>query len=156
MRLATVLATFTLFATAPAWAVDYRWVVGTGQGTVEASIRNKDGGRFTLFCGSGTDEKRSGIILEGVAAKAPKGQPVDVQVIVDGENHVFRIKDGYGPVDARGARLELQRLAQALVASRARTFTVEYPSLDAAETYPLANVRDAVRDGKKTIVTPCL
>ncbi|GEO97648.1 hypothetical protein [Methylobacterium haplocladii] len=143
-------------AATPAAAVDYRWVVGTGQGSVEASIRNKAGGNFIVFCGSGTDERRSGIILEGIADTASKGKPLDVQVVIDGKSFPFSVTDGYGPVAARGDRLMLQNLAQALSASRLAEFTIEYPSLDKSERYSLLSVRDALKEKKGTIVTPCL
>ncbi|GJE53745.1 hypothetical protein [Methylobacterium thuringiense] len=156
MPMKRVVALLAILAATPAEAVDYRWVVGTGQGSVEASIRNKSGGNFIIFCGSGTDELRSGIILEGVADTAPKQKPLDVQVVVDGKSFPFSVTGGYGPTEARGARFTLQNLAEALLASRAADFTIEYPSLDKSERYSLLNVRDALKEKKGTIVTPCL
>ncbi|WP_430912774.1 hypothetical protein [Methylobacterium sp. sgz302541] len=156
MRLICAVALMILFDTAAAQAVDYRWTVGTGQGNVEASIRNREGGRFILFCGSGTPDRRGGIIVEGPASQAPKGKPVDVQVVVDGRNFAFSVTDGYGPTTVRGERFALANLASALIASKAESFAVEYPGLGRSEKFSLLNVSDAVKEGRTTIVAPCL
>lgn len=157
MLLRSTLPTALAFLTAsPALAVEYRWTSGTGQGTVEASIRNRTGSTFRVFCGSGTDERRAGIILEGLARTAPTGKALDVQVVVDGKNYPFSITDGYGPVAARAGRFALEEMAKAMLASRVKRFTVEYPALDKSETFSLGNVGDALRERGSTIVTPCL
>lgn len=155
-RMLALAATLALLAAGPARAVDYRWVVGTGQGSVEASIRNKEGSRFVVFCTSGAVEQRGGIILEGLAEQAPKGRPVDVQVVVDGRSFAFSVKDGYGPVSARGDRLALANMARAMIGSRATQFAVEYPGLGKEELFSLLSVKEAIKEGRGTIVTPCI
>lgn len=152
LRSALVLAALST----PALAVDYRWTVGTGQGTVEAGIRNRGGGRFTIFCAAGQPDRGAGIMLDGPAGTGEKGKPVDVQVVVDGKSHAFAVTDGYGPVAARGARLDLANLSRALLASRAKRFTVEYPGLGRAENFSLLGVRDALAERGGTIVAPCI
>lgn len=157
MPLRSALPTALAILTAsPALAVEYRWTSGTGQGSVEASIRNRTGSTLRVFCGSGTGERRAGIILEGLARTAPKGKSLDVQVVVDGKNYPFSVMDGYGPVAARAGRFALEDMAKAMLASRAKRFTVEYPTLDKSETFSLGNVGDALRERRFTIVTPCL
>ena len=140
----------------PALAVDDRWTSGTGQGTVEASIRSRTGSTFRVFCGSGTTDRQMGIVLEGLATTVPKGRPLDVQIIVDGKNFPFALTDGYGLVSARSSRFDLEAMAKAMLASKATSFTIEYPSLDKSETFSLADVADALSDRGGTIVTPCL
>lgn len=157
MLLRAALPTALAILTAsPALAVEYRWTSGTGQGSVEASIRNRTGSTFRVFCASGTDERRAGIILEGLARTTPTSKPLDVQVVVDGKNYPFSVTDGYGPVAARAGRFTLEGMAKAMLASRSKRFTIEYPALDKSETFSLGNVGDALRERRSTIVTPCL
>ncbi len=157
MRLRSFLPpVLAILMASPALAIDYRWTSGTGQGTVEASIRNRTGSTFRVFCGSGTDDRQMGILLEGLATTAPKGRPLDVQVVVDGKNFPFAVTDGYGVVSARSSRFDLEAMAKAMLASKATSFTIEYPSLDKSETFPLGDVADALSDRGGTIVTPCL
>lgn len=151
-----IVALALVLAPVAAHAVDYRWTSGFGQGTTEALIRNGEGASFNIYCPAGSTDTTPGLIVETRKISLRTGAPVDLQIVVDGRNLAFTLQEGQARADARGTRLGLNALARALASSKAKTFTVEFPAQRKAERFSLLNARDALMEGKASILEPCL
>ena len=146
---------FLMLAAAPAMAVDYRWTLGWTQGTAEAIIRNSNDSSFDVYCPDGQEDKTPGIFLQVKGIHPVVNEQITVQIIIDGNNHSFYFKESqYQPV-SRQDWWQFTALIEALASSKQKSFVVEYPKYNKAETFSLLDARKSLGAGKRTIITPC-
>lgn len=163
MRLLLTM-TFLILAASTAFAVDYRWTLGYGQGTLEAIIRNVNDSSINIYCPAGSEDTTPGM---SVAIKGLKSsdriKPIDkdeeelVQVIVDGKNYPFYLDHERGdirPGTAAGKR-QFHELVVALASSKQQSFAVEFPAYKKAERFSLLDARKAIGTGKSFILEGC-
>jgi hypothetical protein len=143
-----LLVVVSLLAASYAWAVDYRWTTSFAQGTVEAIIHNRNGSSINIYCPSGQTDTTPGMFIE-VRRISPKAkEQVDVQIIVDGENHPFTLDESQFRAGGRAFRNALDALVDALAGSKAKTFKVEFPKHRTSETFSLRDARKALKSAK--------
>ncbi|GLH77836.1 hypothetical protein SSBR45G_27440 [Bradyrhizobium sp. SSBR45G] len=155
MRGKIVLLAMCLGA-ADAQAVDYRWTQGFAQGTVEAIIENARGSNLNIYCPSGQEDHTPGMFVTGTGLNPPVGERVTAQVIVDGKNYAFDLDEQQFKAGSRLGLQDFQALVSALAASRARSFTIEFPKYGLVETFSLAGAAKALGKGKTSILKGCV
>lgn len=149
IKIVVGLACATVVLTTSALAVDYRWSQGFGHGTTEALVRNKTGASLNIYCPAGSQDTTPGMFVDTNAFKTKKGTSVDIQIIVDGKNHPFEIKDTQYLAAGRGFRNNLEELVSSIRSSKNKYFTVEYPKYNVVERFSLLNARSSLSSGKK-------
>lgn len=159
MKLKLILcsAILAIASAVPAAAADYRWTTGFGQGVIEALIRNRAGSSLNISCSAGSTEKTASLFLEtNVVPKPAKGKWLDIQIVVDGKNYPLNLDDkmAYDGI-GRNFYQALYSVAEALRKTKSKTFTVEYPMSGKSETFSTLNARDALGDGKKSMLDAC-
>jgi hypothetical protein len=154
-KLALISLAAALAFTTSAAAVDFRWNQGFGQGTLEASIQNREGATFSVSCPAGSDDTTPSLDVRTKMVPMPKGKVVDVQVIVDGKNHPFNLIDGSYLGAGRSFRQDIENVVNALRKSKGKTFDVEYPMAGKKDTFSLQNARTALGAGKASILSGC-
>src|ERR1700754_2287199 len=91
-----------LLSGAAALAVDARWTLGYGQGTLEANIENSAGSTFSIYCPAGSEDKTPGMFISVTRIQPQVKEAVTAQIIIDGKNHPILL-DG-SQFKAEGAR----------------------------------------------------
>lgn len=141
----------------PGYAVDYRWAQGYGQGTTESIIRNSNDSSVNIYCPSGSPDHVAGMFVESAKVKPKSGEEeVTVQIIVDGKNHPFHLKRDQFKAESRAGKEALASLVDALMKSRQKSFTVEFPKYNVVETFSLLDAAKSLRDGKKSVIAFCI
>lgn len=155
MKLLLTMLSLILLAPA-ASAVDFRWTLGFGQGTLESTIRNANDSSFTIYCPQGQEETTPGMFLHVKSIKPTLGELVTVQFIVDGKNHLFNFPEMGFKAETRANQWALRDFVNALLSSKKKSFVAEFPKHNTAETFSLLNVRDSIGTRKKgTILKGC-
>src|ERR1700680_1783694 len=117
---------FWFLAIFPTYAVDYRWAAEVNRGTTEAMIGNANRSSVNIYC-SGAGDQSSGMLIQYKKIKPGASEVLDVQMIVDGKNYPFTVTDGTYMAQGRTGFSALVSLASALVASKKKSFAVEFP-----------------------------
>lgn len=137
-------------------AVDYRWTLGYGQGTTESIIRNSNDSSVNIYCPSGQPNHVAGMFIDSTKVKPKAGEEVTVQIIVDGKNYPFYLKEDQFEASSRAGKGDLVSLVGALTKSRQKSFTVEFPKYDVVETFSLLDAAKSLGNGKKSVVDFCV
>jgi hypothetical protein len=155
-RLKPLLSILPLvFSASAAMAVDYRWTSSYAQGTLEAIIRNGNESTVTIYCPEGQDDTTPGMFIE-VKRIAPKAkESVTVQIIVDGDSYAFDLQEIQYLANSNAEKLHFFALVDALVASRQKSFVVEFPKYQIAETFSLLDAPKSLGEGKNSILAGC-
>jgi hypothetical protein len=143
--LAFLLASVAALQAAP---VDYRWTIGFGQGTLEAIIRNEFGSSLNIYCPAGQTDTTPGMFVSVDKVRPRAGEQIDVQIVVDNKNHPFYLEEIQFRASGRANLNSLYALVDALAASRARGFVVEFPRFRMSERFSLMNAREVLGSGK--------
>lgn len=155
MKLLLMIMTLT-FTAATAFAVDFRWTSGWAQGTAEANIANGNGSSFNIFCPQWQTDTTPGMFIEvkRITTRQPN-ELVTVQIIVDGENHSFFLKQIEFKAVTETDKSQFRELIRALASSKQKSFVVEFPKYNTAETFSLLDARKALGLGKHSILKGC-
>ena len=145
---ALLAATLAIGLTVGAHAVDYRWKAAFGQGTVEATVRNANDSSVNIYCPSGQADTTPGMLIEVKKVRAKAGEQIDVQIVVDGRGYPFALSEIQFEARERTSMESLQRLVDALVKSRARSFTVKFPELGLEEAFSLLDARRVFKSAR--------
>ncbi|MCS3726468.1 hypothetical protein [Bradyrhizobium betae] len=154
MRLLPTALALTMSCTA-ALAVDFRWTLGYGQGTLEANIENGAGSTFSIYCPAGSENKTPGMFITVARIKPQVKETVTAQIIVDGKNHPFLLDGSQFKAEGRQNQWDFRELVNALAASKQKSFVVEFPKYQTQETFSLLDVRKTLGTAKKTIIRQC-
>lgn len=154
MKLLPVAFALMLSGTA-ALAVDFRWTLGYGQGTLEANIENGAGSTFSIYCPAGSDDKTPGIFISVTRIKPQVKEAVTAQIIIDGKNHPFLLDGSRFKAEGRQNQWDFRALVNALATSKQKSFVVEFPKYQTQETFSLLDVRKTLGTAKKTIIREC-
>jgi hypothetical protein len=84
-------------------AVDYRWTSSYDQGTLEATIWNRNASNIVIYCPEGQEDTTPGMFLEVKRIKPQRGESVTVQIVVDGDSFPFELNEIQFP-QARGPK----------------------------------------------------
>lgn len=146
---------FALIFTPADAKVEFRWFTANAmQGTIVAGVQNEKGSYFRIMCVSGTDPQKPVLQYEPKDAKLAEAEAV--QIVVGEEAFHFNLdRLGLAELDARGNRLEFERLTNKLAGSREAAFQVEVPRLDVSERFSLKGGRKALGAPGKTIIASC-
>ncbi|MGY3451722.1 hypothetical protein [Bradyrhizobium sp. USDA 4353] len=155
MRSKIVLLAICLGA-ADAQAEDYRWTAGFAQGTVEAIIRNARGSNLNIYCPSEQEDHTPGMFITASGLHPAAGERVAARIIVDGHNYAFDLDGQQFKAESRPGMQDFQALVAALAASRAKSFTVEFPKYGLVETFSLAGAAKALGKGKTSMLWGCV
>jgi hypothetical protein len=110
-RLKPLLSILSFVLTAStAMAVDYRWTSSYDQGT-------------------------PGMFLEVKRIKPQRGESVTVQIVVDGDSFPFELNEIQFTASSRAEKWRFFALVDALVASKQKSFVVEFPKYDTSESF---------------------
>jgi len=74
-------------------AVDYRWTSSYDQGTLEATIWNRNASNIVICCPKGQEDTTPGMFLEVKRIKPQRGESVTVQIVVDGDSFPFELNE---------------------------------------------------------------
>lgn len=119
---------FSLIMTGTAaLAVDFRWILGYGQGTLKANIENGAGSTFSIYCPAGSDDKTPGMFISVARIKPQAKETVTAQIIIDGKNHPFLLDVSQFKATARQNQWAFRSLVNALATSKQKSFVVEFP-----------------------------
>jgi hypothetical protein len=154
MKLLLMMMLLT-FAASDAFAVDFRWTSGFGQGTLEANIENGNGSSVNIYCPAGQEDQTPGMFIQVKGINAQRDELVTVQIIVDGKNYPFDLKEIRFRADSRTNRWEFRELLRALASSKQRSFVIEFPKYNVAETFSLLDARKAIGRGKLFVLNGC-
>jgi hypothetical protein len=146
------LLALTAFA---AMAVDYRWTSSYAQGTLEAIIHNRNDSTVTIYCPEGQEDTTPGMFIEVKRIKPKASESVTVQIVVDGDSYAFDLQEIQYLANSNTEKLHFLALVDALVASKKKSFVVEFPKYDAAETFSTLDARKSLGDGKNSILAGC-
>ena len=155
-RLSSLLSLLSLvLGASTALAVDYRWTVGYDQGTLEATVDNRNDSSFEIYCPQGQTDTTPGmfIIVKGIEPKA--GEKVLVQIVIDGTSHPFELDEIQFLANSRTAKWQFRDLVLSLASSRQKSFVVEFPKYDTSETFSLLDAKKALGIGKESILEGC-
>lgn len=144
-----------LLGTTTALAVDYRWVSSYDQGTIEATIRNRNASSLMIFCPLGQEDTTPGMFIEVKGIKPVRGEQVTVQIVVDGDNYPFELNEIEYHANARDEKWRFRALLDALTASKRKSFVIEFPKYNQAETFSLLDARTIIGRGKDSIIDGC-
>jgi len=154
----------------PAMPPPRKWLVGFGQGTLQASIGNDEGASLAFDCPIGHEDTSPGISLEVRSnRRVPSGQRLRVQVLVDGADRAdwlrletWRVEAGatvvlIGTMSGRQAVERTRALVGAIRAGR--SLEVRVPHLNATERFSLVDAASALSDamdGCLTVAGPAM
>lgn len=147
-----------IFAASTALAVDFRWTLGFAQGTLEAIIRNGNDSEFNVFCPTGWEgeRKRPGMFIHVAGIHPAAKEQVTVQIIVDDKNYSFYLDEVEFRPYSRLDWMQFETLVDALASSKRKSFVVEFPKYNKAETFSLIDARKSLaRNGKNSILGGC-
>jgi hypothetical protein len=153
-KLGLSIASLLLTASA-ALAVDYRWTLSYGQGTLEASIYNSNDSSILISCPLGQTDTTPEMLIEVKRIKPKAGEQVTVQIIVDGDNYPFELNEIEFTANSPSGKRQFRALLDALAASRKTSFVVEFPKYNTSETFSLLDARKTVGRGKDSIIEGC-
>ncbi|WP_456624000.1 hypothetical protein [Bradyrhizobium sp. P5_C12] len=154
MKLLPVALALMLSGTT-ALAVDFRWTLGYGQGTLEANIENSAGSTFSIYCPAGSDDKTPGMFITVTRIKPQAKEAVTVQIIIDGKNYPFLLDGSQFKAAGRQNQWDFRELVKALATTKQKSFVVEFPKYQTQETFSLLDVRKSLGTAKKTIIKDC-
>jgi hypothetical protein len=145
------------FAASAALAVDFRWTQGYGQGTLEANIANANDSTININCPEGQTDTTPGMFIEVKRISPPRqsDETVTVQIIVDGKNYSFFLKEIQFKAVTRTDKSQFRELVRALASSKQKSFVVEFPKYNTAETFSLLDARKVLGLGKHSILKGC-
>src|ERR1700752_3195738 len=115
-----------------AHAVDYRWTTGFAHGTVEAIIKNENGSGVDIYCPAGQTDTTPGMFIETDKVRPRPNEQIDVQIIVDGRNYPFYLREIQFKAEGRQNLNDLYALIDALAKSGNKSFSVEFPKFGMA------------------------
>jgi len=95
------------------------------------------------------------MFFEVASIKPQRGERVTVQVVVDGENYAFDFDEIQFTASSRAEKWRFRALVDALVASKQKTFVVEFPKYNTSETFSLLDARKSLGQGKSSILKGC-
>ena len=144
-----------LLTASAAMAVDYRWTSSYAQGTLEAISHNRNDSSVTIYCPEGQNDTTPGMFIEVKRIKPKAGESVTVQIVVDGDSHAFALQEIRYLANSNSEKLNFFALVDALVASKQKSFVVEFPKYETAETFSLLDARKSLGEGKKSILAGC-
>ncbi len=151
-----LLSILSLLLTASAAiAVDYRWTSSYAQGTLEAIIRNRNDSSVTIYCPEGQEDTTPGMFIEVKRIKPKAGESVTAQIVVDGDSYPFDLQETQYLANSNTEKLRFVALVDALAASKKKSFVVEFPKYNTAETFSLLDARKSLGDGKNSILAGC-
>ncbi len=154
MKLLLMIMSLT-FAASAAFAVDFRWTLGFGQGTLEANIENGNGSSVNIFCPLGQEDTTPGMLIHVKRINAQRDELVTVQMIVDGKSHPFYLKEIELLAEGRANMWEFRELMRALASSKQKSFGIEFPKYNTAETFSLLDARKTIGLGKGSVLKGC-
>jgi hypothetical protein len=123
-----------VLAASTAMAVDYRWTSSYDQGTLEATIRNRNASNVVIYCPEGQEDTTPGMFLEVKRIRPQRGEAVTVQIVVDGDSFRFELNEIQFTAGSRAEKWRFFALVDALVASKQKSFVVEFPKYSASTT----------------------
>lgn len=150
-----LIAMCLALAATPAMSVDYRWTVGYNQGTSEAIIRNSNDSNVNIYCPSGQEDKTPGMYVQASSIKPAYNEQVTVQIVVDGKNYPFYLREIEFKPASRQDWWDFKALIKALALSKQKSFVVEFPKYNKSETFSLLDARKVLRLGKNGILWGC-
>ena len=130
-----------------AYAVDYRWTIGFAQGTVEAIIRNAAGSSVNIYCPSGQLDTTPGMFIKVDKVRPRKDEQIHVQIVVDGKNHAFGLREIEFQASGRANFKSLHSLIDDLAKAKGKQFSVEFPKFGMAERFSLLDARKTLKSG---------
>jgi hypothetical protein len=101
-----------------AMAADYRWTSSYDQGTLEATIWNRNASNIVIYCPEGQEDTTPGMFLEVKRIKPQRGESVTVQIVVDGDSFPFELNEIQFTASSRAEKWRFFALVDALVASK--------------------------------------
>ena len=156
MKLMMMMMMMSLtFAASDAFAVDFRWTSGFGQGTLEANIENGNGSSVNIYCPAWQEDKTPGLFVQVKGINAQRDELVTVQIVVDGKNYPFHLNEIRFRADGRANRWEFRELLRALASSKQKSFVIEFPKYNIAETFSLLDARKTIGLGKLFVLNGC-
>jgi hypothetical protein len=129
-------------------AVDYRWASSFAQGTFEAIIRNRNDSSINIYCPDGHEDTTPGMFIEVKRIKPQRGEMVTVQIVVDGDSHAFDLNEIQFTASSRTEKLQYFVLVDALVASKQKSFVVEFPKYDTSRFFRCSTRESRLDTGK--------
>jgi hypothetical protein len=138
-----------------AMAADYRWTSSCDQGTLEATIWNRNASNIVIYCPKGQEDTTPGMFLEVKRIKPQRGESVTVQIVVDGDSFPFELNEIQFTASSRAEKWRFFALVDALVASKQKSFVVEFPKYDTSETFSLVDARKSLGQWKSSILSGC-
>jgi hypothetical protein len=154
MMKAVLASVLSLYICTPALAGNGAWTLGWGQGTAEAIVENANGSSVNIYCPSGQDDRTPGMFVQSKKVTPAVKERVTVQFVVDGKRHPFEFDEIQFLARTKDAMQDLVQLQDALIASRQKSFTVEFPKYNVVETFSLRDARKTL-GGKSTLLSDC-
>ena len=90
-----------------------------------------------------------GMFLEVKRIKPQRGESVTVQIVVDGDSFPFELNEIQFTASSRAEKWRFFALVDALVASKQKSFVVEFPK------FSLVDARKSLGQGKSSILSGC-
>jgi len=135
--------------TTSATANDLRWTDGYGQGTTTAVVYNAGGASVNIFCPLGQTDTTPGIFIETKTVRFKAGDKAAVQFVVDGKAYAFDFNEIRFKAKGADKRKTLSSLIDALVNSKGKSFTMEFPQLGKSEQFSTLGAKKAMTSGKQ-------
>ncbi len=154
MRLLLAIISLT-FASSAAFAVDFRWTLGFGQGTLEAKIENGNDSHVNIFCPRWQTETTPGMFINVKRINPQRDELVTAQIIIDGKNYSFYLKEIEFLADTRAGMWQFRELVHALASSKQKSFVVEFPKYNTAKTFSLLDGRKTLGLGEHSMLKGC-
>ena len=95
------------------------------------------------------------MFLEVKRIRPQRGEAVTVQIVVDGDSFPFELNEIQFTASSRAEKWRFFALVDALVASKQKSFVVEFPKYDTSETFSLLDARKSLGQGKSSILSGC-
>ena len=154
MKLLLAIISLT-FVASTAFAVDFRWTSGFGQGTLEANIANGNDSSINIFCPEWQTDTTPGMFIHVKRIDPQRDELVTVQIIVDGKNYPFYLKEIEFKAVTRADKWGFRELVSALASSKQKSFIVEFPKYNTSEIFSLLDARKAIGLGKHSMMKGC-
>ena len=138
----------------PALAGSGVWTLGWGQGTAEAIVENANGASVNIYCPSGQDDRTPGMFVQSKKVTPAVKERVTVQFTIDGKKHPFDLDEIQFLAHTKDEMQDLVQLQDALIASRQKSFTVEFPKYNVVENFSLRDAKK-ILGGKSTLLSDC-
>ncbi len=84
------------------------------------------------------------MILQSDKVRPREGEQIDVQIVVDGHNHTFYFEDIEFRASGRYNMTDFRNLIEALVESKSKKFSVEFPKFGSLEEFSLVGAKEAL------------